>query len=161
VSVESDKSSGTVFNIVTDCGAVGDNSTMNTDRIQRCIQLAETQSGTVVVPEGVYLTGGVTISGDGVTLIFNTGGYLQGSSHSNDYVTDWDYWHVVTVVNATNFHAIGSSGSGIIGNLWGMVAGWNPQQEMLVPAPWTGVGGCVGECRVKNIALIDVKVNAC
>ena len=69
-----------------------------------------------------------------------------------------DWWHVVTVVNATAFSAVAlesGSGCGIVGNLWGMVAGWNPAQQSYIPKPWTNVGGCVGECRVKNLGIVD------
>ena len=154
--------SNTEFNIESTCGAVGDNQTLNTAAIQRCIDQAVafvTTSGSsaTVVPSGIFLTGGVTITGPNITLLFDRGGYLQGSALPAAYSLDWDWWHVVTVVNATNFVAVAPQKhtGGIVGNLWSMVKGWNPEQQSWVPQPWEGVGGCVGECRVKNLAVVD------
>lgn len=150
-----------VFNIATSCGAKGDNSTMNTAAIQQCIDQAMAhvsaggRSATVLVPAGIFLTGAVTLSGPNLSLVFADGGYLQGSRNASDYGLDWDWWHVVTVVNATSFTATGVGTGGIVGNLWQMVAGWNPSEQSYTPANWVGYGGCVGECRAKNLAVVD------
>lgn len=69
-----------------------------------------------------------------------------------------DWWHVVTVVNAsavTIAATVPGTACGIVGNLWGMVAGWNPAQQSYIPKQWDGIGGCEGECRVKNLGIVD------
>ena len=148
-----------VYNIATTCGAVPDNATDATSAIQACLNMAGTTKGIVLVPEGVFQTGTVSIP-SGVTLSFAENGWLQGSPHPSAYSSDWDYWHVVQSVNASDVAIIGpggmsGAGGGIVGALWQMVDRFDPVQRMLVPKPWTGAGGCVGECRPKNIAFID------
>lgn len=153
------------FNIL-DYGAVGDNSTLNTRAIQLAIDDAAKAigGGLVVVPRGIFVTGTVTIVGDGVSIGFEDGGTLQGSGSPADYTFndgDWDYWHVVQAINATNTELVGLGpsagtldGGGIVGNLWSMVAGYDPATGFLNPQGWTA-SGCIGECRVKNLAFID------
>ena len=83
-----------VFNIES-CGSRGDNATLNTAAIQKCIDQAVAfvynggGNATVLVPTGVFLTGAVTLTGPNLTLAFAPGGYLQGSADSSDYGLDW------------------------------------------------------------------------
>lgn len=83
-----------VFNIAS-CGAQGDNTTLNTLAIQKCFDLAIGHvaagggSATVFVPEGVFVTGAVVLSGTNITLSFAEGGYFQGSPNASDYGLDW------------------------------------------------------------------------
>ena len=145
------------YNIQADCGAVGDNSTVNTAAIQACLDRAGAAGGVALVPRGVFLTGTVSIASH-VTLMFADGGWLQGSWHTADYSSDWDYWHVVQAVNVTDVSILGAGPGtgGVVGALWQMVARYDATQRMLVPRPWSGVHGCAGECRPKNLALVDV-----
>lgn len=153
-------SGSTVFDIATDCGAVGDNATMNTAAIQACFDRASAAGpgSVVVVPPGVFLTGTTSLS-SGTTLRFSTGGWLQASSDPSDYSADWDYWHAVQAVNASDVALCADSrgGGGIVGAMWQMVASYSAAQQMWTPRSWAGVGGCVGECRPKNLAFIDVR----
>lgn len=74
------------------------------------------------------------------------------------FILHSDWWHVLTIVNAsavTVSAVIPGSGCGIVGNLWSMVAGWNPVQQSIIPKQWDGIAGCEGECRVKNLAVVD------
>ena len=70
-----------IFNIVSDCGCIGDNATSNTKRLQACFARAgENPGSTVVIPQGVYLTGPVQLYSN-TTLIFSeAGAWLQGSA---------------------------------------------------------------------------------
>ncbi len=102
---------------VRDFGAVGDNITLDTAAVQRAIDavgsavLADrdaTAVGYVRVPPGAYLVGTLNLT-DNVYLVLETGGILQGSSDPAAYAYDWDYWHVVQAVNASNTGVIGDN----------------------------------------------------
>jgi polygalacturonase len=111
----------------------------------------------VFVPEGVFLTGTVSLASN-VYLTLDDGGILQGSANAADYSSDWDYWHVVQGVNASNtgVTGIGPLHTGAIaGPMWQMIASWDAQQLMYIPKTWFGTGGCSGECRPKDLAFID------
>ena len=125
-----------VFNIVKDCGAVGDNSTCNTAAITSCFaKAAMHHHSTVLVPTGVFLTGTVNMPSY-TTLLFEDGAWLQGSNNPSAYSADWDYWHVVQSINTTGIKILGArnraDNCGIVGNLWGMVRSFDPIQRMLV-----------------------------
>ena len=147
--------SGVTLDIEKDCGAVGDNATTNTHAINACI--ARLGGGdTVVVPAGVFLTGTVNLTA-GLTLLFLDGGWLQGIANASEYSYSWDYWHVVQAVRAPGVRIVAASrgGGGIVGPMWAMVDYFDPATRMYVPKPWEGVRGCNGECRPKNLALVD------
>ena len=66
-------------------GAKGDGSTDNTPFIQKAIDKASAQGGgTVLVPEGRFLTG-VLVIRSGVDLHLDAGAFLLGSTHRPDY----------------------------------------------------------------------------
>ena len=70
---------------ITDYGAVGDGRTLNTAAIQQAIMTASTQGGgTVVVPEGVFLTGGLVLV-SGIELRIQKNATLLGSTNPLDY----------------------------------------------------------------------------
>ena len=69
--------------IITDYGAIGDGKTINTSFIQKAIDEAKVNEGsTVIIPEGVYLTGAIYLK-QGVNLRID--GTLLGSLDLNDY----------------------------------------------------------------------------
>lgn len=149
------------LDIAQDCGCIADNSTSNTRALQACLDRAGARPGsTVLVPRGVFLTATVTVPSY-TRLLFQAGGWLQGSNAKEEYGEDWDYWHVVQSLNSTNVTLAGECGSpsscGIHGNMWGMVGAYDPTQRDYIPRSWAGWRGCVGECRVKNLALIDAR----
>ena len=76
------KKSGKVFNIL-DYGAKGDSITLNTKAIQKAIN-ACTPGGTVLIPEGIFLSGALYFKSD-MTLYINKGGVLKGSTKIADY----------------------------------------------------------------------------
>lgn len=70
---------------VTDFGAVGDSSTLNTRVIQQAIDaVAEEGGGIVVVPEGRFLSGAIFFK-PGVKLHLEYGAVLLGSDNISDY----------------------------------------------------------------------------
>jgi polygalacturonase len=70
---------------VTKAGAVGDGTTLNTERIQSAIdQLASRGGGTLVIPKGVFLSGAIFLK-PGVNLHLDEGAVLKGSTDRKDY----------------------------------------------------------------------------
>jgi polygalacturonase len=67
-----------------DYGARGDGTTMNTSAIQKAIDAAARQGGTVTLPAGTYLTGSLFVR-SGVTLRIDKGVTLLGSRNIADY----------------------------------------------------------------------------
>jgi polygalacturonase len=69
---------------VRDYGAKGDGLTLNTAAIQKAIDAAARQGGTVVFPDGTFLTGAIFVK-SGVTLKLDKGVTLLGSRNIEDY----------------------------------------------------------------------------
>jgi polygalacturonase len=70
---------------VTEFGAVGDAVTLNTEAIQKGIDTCSAHGGGVLeFPAGRYLTGTIQIK-DNVTLQFDAGAVLLGSTNAADY----------------------------------------------------------------------------
>ncbi len=65
-------------------GARGDGSTMNTAAIQKAIDAAAREGGTVVFPAGTYLSGSIFVK-SGVTLRLDKGVTILGSQDIKDY----------------------------------------------------------------------------
>jgi polygalacturonase len=65
-------------------GAKGDGTTMNTAAIQKAIDAAAKQGGTVVFPPGAYLSGSIFVK-SGVTLRLDKGVTIRGSRDIKDY----------------------------------------------------------------------------
>lgn len=75
------------FNIL-DFGAVGDGKTLNTTFIQVAIEAVRKNGcGTVIIPQGMYLTGTLLLT-DNLVLHFDPGAVLLGSPHIGDYLED-------------------------------------------------------------------------
>ncbi len=103
---------------ITQFGAVGDGSTLNTDSIQKAIDHAAEQGGGIVfVPRGVFLSGTLFLK-SGITLEIHPAGRILGSPNLEDYVAlDWGQhidrspWHLIV---ANGIHNIKICGGGTI-----------------------------------------------
>lgn len=74
----------TVYNIA-DFGAVADGKTINTEAIQKAIeQCYEEGGGTVYIPEGVFITGTISLKSN-INLYLESGSVLTGSPDLKDY----------------------------------------------------------------------------
>jgi polygalacturonase len=158
-----------VFNI-TDYGAVGDNSTINTRAIAATVAAASAAGGGLVrvPPGGAFKTGAVALATD-VYLYLPAGAVLLGSANATDYTSvvggDWGRWDVLHTANASRTGVIGdppggggggSGGGGTLqGPMWQMISGYDPAENQLVPVRWAGLDGCVGECRPRLAVFED------
>src|SRR5689334_18096408 len=71
--------------IVTEMGALGDGTTVNTDAIQRALNIISARGGgAVVVPAGNFVTGSIVL-GPRTTLRLEKGAILTGSPNIADY----------------------------------------------------------------------------
>lgn len=94
-----------VFDI-TQFGAKPGGQTINTTAIQKAIDAAAIERGTVVIPRGVFLTGTIFLK-SGITFELQSGAVLLGSGNIKDYkAVRWGHhedrtpWHLVVALNA-------------------------------------------------------------
>ncbi|MEO7984837.1 MAG: glycosyl hydrolase family 28 protein [Bacteroidota bacterium] len=69
---------------IAEYGAIGDGKTLNSKAIQAVIDQCAKKGGTVVIPNGVFLSGSLFLK-PGVNLEIQEGGVLKGSTDINDY----------------------------------------------------------------------------
>ncbi|MDR6941155.1 glycoside hydrolase family 28 protein [Mucilaginibacter pocheonensis] len=70
---------------ITACGAVGNGTTLNTNAIQKAIDVCyKSGGGRVIIPAGIFLTGTIALN-DNITLLLKKGAVLLGSTDVNDY----------------------------------------------------------------------------
>ncbi|MBO7499710.1 MAG: right-handed parallel beta-helix repeat-containing protein [Bacteroidaceae bacterium] len=94
---------------ITDYGAKGDSTTLNTKYIQLAIDAAaKAGGGTVYVPNGVFITGTIFLKSN-TTLRLAEGGKLLGSPHIEDYTeltwghnVDRQPYHLVCSIDQEN-----------------------------------------------------------
>jgi exo-poly-alpha-galacturonosidase len=113
--------------IISDYGAIGDGQTVNTKAIQAAIdKCASDGGGTIVVPEGVFLSGAIFLK-QGVNLRVEKGGVLKGTTNWDDYPVVDTRWEGVecrwtsAFVNAFDMTGLELSGEGMIdgsGDAW-------------------------------------------
>lgn len=112
------KKKSRVFNIL-DYGAKGDSITLNTKAIQKTIN-ACTPGGTVLIPEGIFLSGALYLKGE-MTLYIKKGGVLKGSKNMADYdsiiPTRFEGWQVKSFSSLINAGKLDQSGKISIQNL--------------------------------------------
>ena len=75
---------------ITKFGAIGDGITLNTTAIQSAINIASETGDKVYIPNGVFLTGAVSLNG--ASLYLESGAVLKASGNIEDY-TVWPYYH--------------------------------------------------------------------
>jgi len=72
---------------ITEYGAKGDGKTLNTETIQKAIDIISQQGGgKVIVPNGIFVTGTLILK-DNVTLFLEEGAVIKGSDKKVDYPT--------------------------------------------------------------------------
>lgn len=106
---------------VTNYGAVGDGSTMNTTAIQEAVDSCYANGGgTVLVPSGTFLTGTIILK-DNVMLEIANGAELKASTSPNDYPQLLNllptYTHgypQMSIIYAQNAHHVGITGEGTL-----------------------------------------------
>ena len=106
-----------VKNIIslTDFGAVGDGTTINTAALQKAIDSCP-PSGILEIPKGIFVTGAVSLKSD-MTLQLDKGAVLLGSKNAGDYAKDND--HYMGMLNADNISNVRIIGNGTIdGSGW-------------------------------------------
>jgi polygalacturonase len=113
--------------VITDLGAVGDNSTINTKAIQAAIdKCAKTGGGVLVVPKGTFLSGALYFK-QGVNLLIEKDGVLKSTIARSDFppiYTRWEgverYW-TAAFLNFIGMKNVEVSGEGLIdgsGDAW-------------------------------------------
>ena len=112
---------------ITNYGAVGDGSTLNTQAIQKAIDAcAAAGGGTVVVPAGTFYSGAIFVKPH-VNLRIDKGGILKGSTNPADYPIINSRWEgierpwMAAFVNVTDCDGVTVGGGGVIdgsGDLW-------------------------------------------
>lgn len=127
--------------VITDYGAKGDSSTLNTTFIQAAIDAAaERGGGTVIIPPGVFISGTLFLKSH-TTLEVQGGATLLGSPNIEDYVKlSWGHnkdrqpWHLIVAKGQQN---ITIRGTGMIdGNgpaFWSEDAEKDAQGNYVVP----------------------------
>jgi polygalacturonase len=112
---------------ITGFGAVGDGKTSNTSALQALIdKVAKEGGGTVVVPEGTFLTGALFFK-QGVNLYIEKNGTLKGSVEQNDYPQVKTRWEGIdrvwtsALLNFTDMTGVDVGGDGTVdgsGDVW-------------------------------------------
>lgn len=112
------KPQGKLLNIL-DFGAKGDNKTLNTRFIQNAIDECP-ENGTVLIPEGTFLSGAIFLKSN-MTLKIAKGGVLQGSSSLSDYLpmihNRFEGWEMKTYASLVNAGVMNHNGGYAVENL--------------------------------------------
>lgn len=122
---------------ITDFGAVGDGTTLNTKAIQAGIdQLAAKGGGTLVIPKGVFLSGAIFLK-PGVDLYLAKDAVLQGSTNIADFPKmktriegQFVCW-IPALINADGCDHLSITGSGTLDGNGGIfyVTFWNARRK--------------------------------
>ena len=106
--------------LINEQGAVGDGKTLNTKAIQKAIdRCAADGGGTLVVPQGTFVTGSIFLK-PGVNLLVEKGGILKGSSNTNDYpwidtrIAGFEMKWPAALINADGVSGLQITGEGTI-----------------------------------------------
>lgn len=109
---------GKVLNI-TDFGAKGDGTTINTKAIQKAIDACP-KYGTVLIPDGKFVSGALFLKSN-MTLEIAKGGILKGSGNTDDYLPMIDNrfagWELKSYASLINAGIMNSKGGFSVENL--------------------------------------------
>jgi polygalacturonase len=174
---------------ITSFGAVGDGKTTNTIALQALIdKVAKEGGGTVVVPEGTFLTGALFFK-QGVNLYIEKNGTLKGTTEQNDYPQVKTRWEGIerewtsALLNFTDMNGVELSGDGTVdgsGDVWLARSGGRrrgapaaPGQGQQPPPPAAGRGAppqgprlgrprmiCFQNCKRVRITRVRLKQEA-
>lgn len=158
---------------ITTFGAIGDGTTMNTAAIQAALDQAAKTGGMVFVPDGVYLTG--TLSLNGASLHLDSGAVLKASGNMEDY-PEQPYHHNemgvlrAMLVNLGHDH-VTIEGSGTIDfsgcafydmDAWNVPSGKVPFREEQIRECTHPIGERPAQCLFfhasKNVTIRDIRV---
>ncbi len=158
------------FDIVADCGAVGDGQTDNTQAIRKCIQLASNYSSSdinpslVIVPEGVFVSGAFNLTAKNVYIhLMSINSVLRASYNASLYPcvlsitedTGLCNYPVFLIYNCTNCGLIGpgSINGGLNDPPGNGINGYHEETNMLVPLEWALPLCSYYNCRPKLIIV--------
>lgn len=106
--------------VISEHGALGDGTTVNTVAIQSAIDGCATNGGgTVVVPRGTFVSGAIFLK-QGVNLVLERGAILKGSQDTNDYpcintrIAGLEMKWPAALVNADGVTGLRITGAGVI-----------------------------------------------
>ncbi len=105
--------------IITDYGAVQDSTLLQTEAIQRTIDAAAVNGGTVVIPEGVYLSSSLFFK-PGTHLHLEKGAVLKGSDDVSDYEVRQVHIegviqpYIAALINAYEVDGFSITGEGVV-----------------------------------------------
>jgi polygalacturonase len=156
--------------VVTGFGALGDGQTSNTKALQALIdKAAAAGGGTIVVPQGVFLTGALFFK-QGVNLTIQKDGVLKGSIDPAEYPQVKTRWEGIerewtsALLNFTGMTGVQMDGEGTVdgsGDLWLQRSGFRrppgaPNAERPAPPPGPRVGRprliCFTNCKRVRVA---------
>lgn len=125
-----------VYNI-TDFGGVADGTTKNTEAFKKAIETCHTEGGgTVLVPEGTFLTGAIHLKSN-VNLHLNKGAEVLFSKDTLDYLpmVHTSYEGVELMNYSPLIYAKGAKNIGVTGE-----GTFNGQADNTIWWPWCGAG---------------------
>lgn len=105
--------------VITDFGAVNDSTVLQTEAIQKTIDAAAVNGGTVVIPKGVYLSSALFFKSH-THLLLEEGAVLKGSDDVSDYpvvpvhIEGVIQPYIAALVNAYDVDCFTVSGKGVI-----------------------------------------------
>ena len=105
--------------VITDYGVVRDSTLLQTAAIQKVIDLAAEKGGTVVIPEGVFLSSSLFFK-PGTHLHLEKGAVLKGSDNVSDYEVRQVHIegviqpYIAALVNAYSVDGFTITGEGVI-----------------------------------------------
>jgi polygalacturonase len=128
--------------LITDSGAVGDGTTVNTKAIQDAIDkcAAAKGGGTVVVPKGTFRSGSIFLK-QGVNLLVEKDGVLKGTTNPDDYPQIKSRWegteemYTASLVNAEGVTGLEISGEGTIDGAGDEWMAKNPMRRAVPQGP--------------------------
>jgi polygalacturonase len=144
--------------LVTDFGAVGDGTTVNTKAIQAAIDkcAANKKGGVVVVPQGTFLSGAIFLK-QGANLLVEKDGVLKGTTNPDDYPQIQSRWegteemYTASFVNAEGVTGLTISGEGTIDGSGEEWVQKNPYRRPPAPAA-PGAPGAAGAAGAASVA---------